>query len=177
MFSRILLANDPANDAKGENAIRLTDLFTLSQEIDAQLVVLGSCQSGKGEYLNGESVAGLAYGFSYVGVPGVVYSLWAVDETATNQLLFQFYKELASGANKANALHRAKQHFLANASPEKADPFYWAGFLYSGPITGFEQIAPTKNIRWPLALLLFVLLVIAGIIYSQKTKTRASSDH
>ena len=41
-----------------------------------------------------------------------------------------FYRELAEGRTVAGALRRA-QAALA-ASPETADPFYWAGFVVVG---------------------------------------------
>lgn len=43
-----------------------------------------------------------------------------------------FYKNLADGASKDDALRQAKLDFLRNADNIKSDPFYWAGFVLIG---------------------------------------------
>ena len=67
----------------------------------------------------------------------LVYSLWEVDETATNRLLLAFYDNLKKDLPKDEALHQAKINYLKNANEVTADPYYWAGFVLQGETNGF----------------------------------------
>src|SRR3954451_15778453 len=52
--------------------------------LDADLVVLSACDTGRGG-LTGDDVVGLSRAFIAGGVPSVVVSLWAVPDAATDR--------------------------------------------------------------------------------------------
>jgi CHAT domain-containing protein len=143
----------------------------MAGQLNCDLAVLGSCQSGSGPISEGESLSGLAYGFSYLGVPSLIYSLWAVDENATNQLFSQFYASLKKGEDKSAALRGAQIQYLRQANEETASPFFWAGFVLTGQNQAytFQQQNPT-NLWWWFA----GSIVLIVLISTQKTKIWAA---
>ena len=97
------------------------------------LVVLSACETGKGDINQGEGVFGLQRGFKKAGVGTIVMSLWKVNDTATEMMMTQFYKNLCAGKGKYEALHAAQKHVREYKDEEGEkifdDPLYWAGFI------------------------------------------------
>lgn len=90
------------------------------------MVVMSACESGLGE-TSGEGVFGLQRGFKLAGANTLLMSLWKVDDTATQKLMAEFYRNYLSGKSKQESLTLAQQ-FLRN-DPEYSDPEYWAAFI------------------------------------------------
>ena len=90
------------------------------------IVVMSACESGLGE-TSGEGVFGLQRGFKLAGAKALLMSLWKVDDTATQLLMKEFYRNYLSGRSKQESLKLAQQS-LRN-SPEYSAPDYWAGFI------------------------------------------------
>jgi tetratricopeptide (TPR) repeat protein len=108
--------------------VRAADIARL--ELDAQLAVLSSCASAGGTILAGEGVPGLAAAFLGAGVPGVVGTLWPVEDGTTRRFMDRFYAAVEQGAAPAGALVTARA--ALRAEPATAHPFYWAGFVLLG---------------------------------------------
>lgn len=109
--------------------LRLHEIYNL--ELNAGLVVLSACQTGVGPEVRGEGLAGIVRGFMYAGVPGVVVSLWDVDDEATAELMSRFYGYLLEhGQPPSTALRRAQLDLLKSA--QWHDPAFWAGFVFVG---------------------------------------------
>jgi CHAT domain-containing protein/Tfp pilus assembly protein PilF len=98
--------------------------------IDADLVTLSACRTGLGRETSGEGLLGLVWAFEYAGAHSVLASLWEVNDASTARLMRTFYRELASGTSKAEALRRAQIELLRR--PATAAPFYWAAFSLIG---------------------------------------------
>lgn len=116
----------------------LRDLYRL--QLPVNLVVLSACQTNLGELKRGEGVMSLNRGFTYAGAKSLISSLWSVNDRATTQVFAEFYRQLKAGLSKAEALHAAKQAYLANGDlpEEEKSPYYWAGFIHYGddsPVT------------------------------------------
>ena len=121
------------------------------------LVALSACQTGLGE-ITGDGVFGLQRGFKKAGANTLLMSLWKVDDTATQLLMTQFYKNMLSGMGKYEALTAAQKYLReleVEVKPEKtafqqimdgkdgkkeknpgsrtvrkyANPYYWAAFV------------------------------------------------
>lgn len=90
------------------------------------MVVMSACESGLGE-TSGEGVFGLQRGFKLAGANTLLMSLWKVDDTATQLLMSDFYKNYLSGKSKQESLRLAQQSLRNN--PEYSDPEYWAAFI------------------------------------------------
>lgn len=107
--------------------------------LNAELVTLSACQSGRGEAQMGEGLIGLPWAFVAARVPSQVVSLWSVDDRVTQELMTRFYRGLAGGKPKAAALRaaaldlRGTELRLENGETLTPDhPFYWAPFVLLG---------------------------------------------
>ena len=92
------------------------------------LLALSACQTGVGE-VSGEGVFGLQRGFKKAGVNTILMSLWEVDDEATCLLMTSFYKELAKGKSKSDALKAAQKAVKNHKGKDFSSPFYWASFI------------------------------------------------
>jgi CHAT domain-containing protein/tetratricopeptide (TPR) repeat protein len=124
-----LVGNDGARDAEGgvnDGFLRLDEVTRL--RLNADLVVLSACETGKGRLYAGEGVTGLARAYLYAGSRGVVCSLWAVDDRETAAFMAQLYGGLKDGRAAADALRAAKLAMIRAGKP----PVYWAPFILIG---------------------------------------------
>ena len=109
---------------------RLDDGILTAKEIcnlnlqNVNLVVLSACKSGLGE-VSRDGVYGLQRAFKKAGVKSVVMSLWAIDDSVTQDFMVRFYKGLASGLSKAKALLQAKM-LIREKYPHSND---WTAFV------------------------------------------------
>ncbi len=118
-------------DGLGADNIRLDGLLTSSEiinlRLNAELVVLSACDTGRGD-LTGDGVVGLARAWMGAGVPSVVVSLWAVSDASTAALMQAFYGNLAQGMTKAQALRQA----MLTTSQTYPNPSDWSAFTLLG---------------------------------------------
>ena len=93
------------------------------------LVVLSACQTGLGDISQGEGVFGLQRGFKKAGANTILMSLWEVDDTATQILMTQFYKNYLSGQSKRESLLSAQKYLREYDNGKYNNPKYWAAFI------------------------------------------------
>lgn len=93
-----------------------------------ELVVLSACESGVGTVVAGDTVDSLRQSLEAAGARNTITTLWQVSDAASAELMQQFYRRLAGGMDKAEALRQAK---LALA-PRWRQPFYWAPYILAG---------------------------------------------
>lgn len=86
--------------------------------LNAALVVLSACDTGRGAHTGGDDVLGLARGLIAGGARSAVVSLWPVDDASTALLMEHFYSRLKTGHPPAPALHLA-QVYLSGLAPEQ----------------------------------------------------------
>ena len=148
--SHVVLRDDPESDDDG-----LLHMFELQNEdLDADLVVLSGCSTAQGGLENGEGLMGLGYAVRAAGAQASVATLWAVDDQATVFLMDRFYAELASGAQKDEALRQAQLAYLDAHDGLQASPFYWAAPVLSGPTGSLPLGAGSPWWLWAGALAL-----------------------
>jgi CHAT domain-containing protein len=100
------------------------------------LVVLSACETAVGEVINGEGVYGLRRALVLAGARTQVMSLWRVDDTATTQLMSEYYGRLQRGEGRSEAMRQVQLAMLAQR--ERAHPYYWASFIVSGDWTALS---------------------------------------
>ncbi|MGE5658133.1 MAG: CHAT domain-containing tetratricopeptide repeat protein, partial [Actinomycetota bacterium] len=84
----------------------LTSSEILDLTINAELVVLSACNTGRGT-LTGDGVLGLSRSLITAGVPSILGSLWYVPDASTADLMVEFYRQWQLNPNKAQALRQA----------------------------------------------------------------------
>ena len=94
-------------------------------QLNADLVSLCACNTGRGVEIKGEGVMGLTRAFMYSGTPAVSVTLWSVESKSAQELNVGTYRYLSHKAGRAEALREIK---LAMLRGEKGDkyrhPFY-----------------------------------------------------
>jgi CHAT domain-containing protein len=81
----------------------LTANEILDLKLNAELVVLSACDTGRGR-ITGDGVIGLSRSLISAGVPSVIVSLWSVPDASTASLMTEFYRNLQQKLDKAQAL-------------------------------------------------------------------------
>lgn len=117
----------------------LTTLDIFNLRLDASLVTLSACQTGRSTIGGGDELLGLMRALLYAGAASLVLTLWTVEDRSTAHLMEQFYLGLAAGRTKGAALRNAQLAFvrhedLALDAESKAflHPYFWAPFFLVG---------------------------------------------
>ena len=102
----LLSPNLGKSEPPDEKDFLLTMADVLKAKLDAKLVVLSCCHSGRGK-IKAEGVVGIARAFLGAGARSVIASLWAIDDDATLVFMRHFYEHLVKGKSAGNSLHQA----------------------------------------------------------------------
>lgn len=123
--SALYLAND--------QPLTLNDIMSQLNLDAMRLVTLSACETGITEFSQlPDEFIGLPAGFMQAGAPGVVNSLWMVDDNSTAILMERFYDyHLNEHLPPAAALKKAQER-LRRFSPRYQEPYYWAAFTFYG---------------------------------------------
>ena len=113
----------------------LTMADVLNAKLEAKLVVLSCCHSGRGK-IKTEGVVGLARAFLGAGARSVIGSLWAIDDKATLTFMRHFYEHLVKGQSASKSLHEAMK--MMQESEDFNAAKYWAPFMLIGDDVTFN---------------------------------------
>ena len=121
-----------------EGYLTMADAFAL--QLNAKLVNLSACNSGRGGNIRGEGIRGLTRAFMYAGTPATSVTLWSVNLLSAKVLSTELYRHLKANLEKgeaqklAHALRQVKLNMI-NRKTGLADysaPFHWAPFVVYG---------------------------------------------
>jgi CHAT domain-containing protein len=116
-------------DASDDGFLMASEIAELA--LDADLVVLSACETGRAHEVLAEPVSGLVLALRTAGARRMVASLWDVDDAATVELMKSFYAPIVkSGSTYGAALTQAKRKLVATTKWQH--PFYWAAFVLVG---------------------------------------------
>jgi CHAT domain-containing protein len=99
----------------------------LTLQLNADLVVLSACDTGRGR-ITGDGAVGLSRAFIGAGVPSVIVSLWSVPDAPTAALMTEFYQNLKQRRDRAQALRQA----MLTTLKQYPAPRDWAAFTLIG---------------------------------------------
>jgi CHAT domain-containing protein len=63
--------------------------------LQADLVLLAACETGRGQVLRGDEILGLTRALLYAGTPSLLVTLWPVHEIPTRLLVEKFFAQLS----------------------------------------------------------------------------------
>jgi CHAT domain-containing protein len=124
---RSALALSVTDASEEDGLLQMREIYGLT--MNAELVVLSACQTGKGPLERSEGPMGLARPFFFAGARSVIASLWPVNDKASVVFMREFYGRLKGGCPASEALRGAKRKML---SSRWRHPFYWAGYMLQG---------------------------------------------
>jgi CHAT domain-containing protein len=128
-FSGIVLSLFDERGRDQEGFLGLNEIYNLN--LPADLVVLSACQTALGKDVRGEGLIGLTRGFMYAGAERVIATLWKVDDSATAELMQEFYRAMFGKGMKPLAALRAAQIHMWQQRRWHS-PYYWAAFSLQG---------------------------------------------
>ncbi len=103
---------------------------TFNLDLNAELMVLSSCESGIGKLVKGEGMIALNRGFFYSGAKNIIFSLWKVEDKATCRLMIELYRNILKNMPLPVALQKAKLTLIRDRFT--AFPKYWSSFILIG---------------------------------------------
>ena len=122
------IALAPAGNGEPNDGL-LTANEILDLKLNAELVVLSACDTGRGK-ITSDSVIGLSRSLIIAGASSVMVSLWSVPDAPTADLMTEFYKNWKERKlDKAQALRQA---MLTIMKRPNAQPKDWAAFTLIG---------------------------------------------
>ena len=154
--SGLILAGANLQDAsrnQGEDGV-LTALEVSGLDLrGTQLVVMSACDTGRGDVANGEGVYGLRRAFTLAGAESQLFSLWEVNDWATQALLTRYYDYILAGQGRSEAWRQTQLDMLQGRLDKTIDsdgfstitttahPNYWAAFVPSGHWQPLESLS------------------------------------
>ena len=128
------IALSPIPTPNSQNAIPPKEAYMLTMadvsrvKVRAKLVVLSCCHSGSGE-IRAEGVIGIARAFLGSGARSVLVALWAIPDSATEQLMSRFYEHLVEGESASETLLQAMKRMRKFGFNKVSE---WASFTLIG---------------------------------------------
>jgi CHAT domain-containing protein len=166
LFSSIYLSRHThTHGASADESGNLTgrifayELFGLNLAND--LIMLNSCESGSGSYLQGAGIMGFSRALRYAGANSLILNSWSVNDMMASEFANQFYKNLNTGMTKAEALRTAKLYMLKN---NNANPHYWGTYVLVGQNNPIIKPAEQTNFYLASSFMVYlVVLIIASM--------------
>ncbi len=161
---------DSALYLSGGDRLTLRDLLDGDLDLSSQrLAVLSACQTGITEFNRvPDEVLGLPAGFWQAGVPGVVATLWPVNDRSTAVLVAEFYRLLlAEQHDPATALREARQ-FLRDATARELAEWFQCRYDDSGStdLAAYQAAADLRSRPDPADQPYADPVYWAGFVYS-----------
>ncbi|MFK7908878.1 MAG: CHAT domain-containing protein, partial [Chitinophagales bacterium] len=110
-----------------DNVLSMGEIYQL--QLEADLVVLSSCESGIGKLAKGEGMMGINLGLLYACAKHVVYTLFKVLDKPSSELCQAFFAAILEGKSYSEALRLAKLQLIQQ---KNLDPKSWCGFVLLG---------------------------------------------
>lgn len=127
LYSHLVLSRSPDGEEDG----RLEAWEIMRMKLDADLVVLAACETGRGRIAPGEGMIGMMWALFAAGARSMVVSQFRVESRSATSLLVAFHTRVAGGGDsKAAQLRAAALTLLHN--PKYGHPYYWSGFILVG---------------------------------------------
>ncbi len=147
-FSGLAMADANEADEESEDQILTAEEVHRLDLTGTELVALSGCETGLGLNSVGEGLLGLRQAFHAVGARHVLASLWEVDDDATRELMHEFYaNHWGKRMSPEDALRHAQVRLLRSGAGASSHPYYWAGFVLTGPPATDSMPLPERTVQ------------------------------
>ncbi len=68
----------------------------------------------------------------YAGIPGIIMTLWEIEDKSGYDIMTHFYKYLSQGKDRDESIRLAKHGLLQAAGKLHAHPYFWAAYINIG---------------------------------------------
>ncbi len=161
LFSTIYLKSTSSDGYKGQ-ALYAYELF--NNQLNNELIMLNSCSSGSGNYMQGTGIMGISRALRYAGAKSLGLNLWEVNDKIAYQFSSNFYEYLNKGLSKSEAMQKSKIDQIKTGS---ADPHYWGAYTIIGNVDPVIKKPATSELVLPLIL---ITSLLAGYRVRKKIK-------
>lgn len=162
LFSTIYLKSSKSNGNRGD-ALYAYELF--DNQLKNELIMLNSCSSGNGNYLQGTGIMGISRALRFAGSKSLALNLWEVNDKIASEFATSFYSYMNKGLSKSAAMRLAKIDQLKTGS---ADPHYWGAYTLIGN--------PSPIIKKPSkSKILLPLMIVVGLLIGYKVRSKDAS--
>ncbi|HEX6101310.1 MAG TPA: CHAT domain-containing protein [Thermoanaerobaculia bacterium] len=141
LYSSIVLAHR-AEGSADDGLLEAREVLDLS--LDAELVVLSACATGRGAVRTGEGLIGLPWAFFMAGTMRTVVAQWEIDSAPSAGIMIDFHRDMqrrGGPGTVAAALRHAQ--IAAMRTPATAHPYYWGAFGVIGD--GWPRVTATSS--------------------------------
>jgi CHAT domain-containing protein len=133
-------------------------------KLNADLVVLSSCETGVGRLYDGEGTYSMARGFVLAGCPSIVMTLWKINDGATASIMTNFYRKVNEGCAVDESLRESKLAFISGTTELGAHPSNWAAVVPLGEMSPIaNNIFSNQNLFFVVGVLILLLMVAIRI--------------
>ncbi len=168
-LSGIVLSRFDEKGQKLNEFFRIQDIYGLN--LNADLVVLSACETGIGKAVKGEGLMSLNNAFLQTGAKTVMSSLWKVEDSATLELMKNFYGAMKDkNLTPSESLRQAQ--IKLREKPQYKSPFYWAAFTVQGDFRNVPKISNDSGF-WVYLLPIVPLALIGIYLYRRKNYSTA----
>ena len=141
LYSSIVLAQR-AEGSADDGLLEAREVLDL--RLDAELVVLSACATGRGAVRIGEGLIGLPWAFFAAGTTRAVVAQWEIDSAPSAGLMIDFHRDLRKRGGPgevSSALRHAQLRTMR--TPATAHPYYWGAFVVIGD--GWPRVASRSS--------------------------------
>ncbi|MDP4206818.1 MAG: CHAT domain-containing protein, partial [Bacteroidota bacterium] len=171
MFSKLIFTASKNQD-KDDNILSTQEIYNM--KFNARLAVLSACNTGSGKLQKGEGVMSMARGFLFAGCPGIVMTLWEVDDKSSADLMGNFYEFIKKGKSKDEALRMAKLKHLEESDALMAHPYFWQSYVIIGDT---EPLYAGKEVYlFTIGLFLIASWILYDLIKIRKRKKASGKN-
>ena len=159
LFSTIYLSENSGNS--DSSALYAYELF--ETRMNSDFIMLNSCSSGSGSYLQGSGIMGISRALRYAGAKSLALNLWSVNDKVASDFATAFYSSINAGSTKAEAIRDAKLKLLKTGN---ANPHFWGAYMMIGNPSPLTEKPAKAGFLYP-----FLFALILAVSFSVRNSS------
>lgn len=164
LFSTIYLKSaNPQDTLDSQQALYAYELF--DTPLNSEFIMLNSCSSGSGNYIQGSGIVGISRALRYAGAKSLALNLWSVNDKVASEFATDFYTFINQGYSKSEAIRQAKINQLNNSN---ANPHFWGAYMMIGNPSPVSN--KTERPYMLFGLLTFTILAAGYSTFAQTNR-------